>query len=69
MRERDRERDRQADKDREREREGGGVIQQKLGQLVGKSAGLVIKKLRVQILAEVVGEFSSPELILCADSF
>ena len=39
------------------------------GQLVGKSAGLVIEILRVRIPAEVVGEFSSPELTLCVDSY
>ena len=38
------------------------------GQLVGKSAGLVIEKLRVRNLAGAAGEFSSPELTLCADS-
>ena len=41
----------------------------KQGQLVGKSAGLVIEWLRVLILAGAAGEFSSPELALCADSY
>ena len=36
------------------------------GQLAGYSAGLVIERLRVRIPA---GEFSSPELTLCADSY
>ena len=36
------------------------------GYLVGKSAGLVIERLRVRIPAGAVGEFSSPELTLCA---
>ena len=35
----------------------------------GKSAGLVIKRLQGQISAGAVGEFSSPELTLCADSY
>ena len=39
------------------------------GKLVGKSAGLVIGRLQVQIMAGVVGEFSSPELTLCVDSY
>ena len=29
----------------------------------------MIEGLRVQILAEAAGEFSSPELTLCADSY
>ena len=33
-----------------------------LGQLVDKSAGLVIERLRVRIPAEAAGECSSPEL-------
>ena len=37
--------------------------------VVGKSAGLITERLKVQILAGVVGEFSSPELTLCADSY
>ena len=37
--------------------------------LVGKSAGLVIERLRVRIAAGAAGEFSSPGLILCADSY
>ena len=36
---------------------------------VGKSAGLVIERLRVRIPAGEAGEFSSPELTLCADSY
>ena len=36
---------------------------------VGESARLVIKRLRVQILAGVAGEFSSSELTLCADAY
>ena len=39
------------------------------GQLVGKSARVVIERLRVQIPAGVAGEFSSPELALWADSY
>ena len=39
------------------------------GWLVGKSARFMIEKLRVWIPAGVAGEFSSPELILCADSY
>ena len=39
------------------------------GQLVGKSVGLVIERLRVRIPAGAAGEFSSPELTLCADSY
>ena len=38
------------------------------GQLVGKSAGLVIERLRVRIPAGAAGEFSSPGLSFCADS-
>ena len=41
----------------------------KLGQLVGKSAGIIIKRLRVRIPAGTAGEFSSPELTLNADSY
>ena len=37
--------------------------------LVGYSAGLVIERLRVRILAAAAGEFSSPELTFCADSY
>ena len=33
------------------------------------STGLVIERLRVRIPAVVVGEFSSPESTLCADSY
>ena len=36
---------------------------------VGYSAGLVIERLRVRIPAGAAGEFSSPELTLCADSY
>ena len=35
----------------------------------GKSAGLVIERLRVRILAGAAGDFSSPVLTLCADSY
>ena len=45
------------------------MLKCKLGQLVDKSAGLVIERLPVQIPAEAAGEFSSPELTLCADSY
>ena len=34
-----------------------------------QSARPAIKRLQVQIPAEAAGEFSSPELILCADSY
>ena len=34
-----------------------------------KSAGLVIERLRVRIPAGAAGEFSSPELALCADYY
>ena len=37
------------------------------GKFVGKSAGLVIERLRVRIPAGAAGEFSSTELTLCAD--
>ena len=40
-----------------------------VGYLVGKSAGLLIEKLKVQVTAGAPGEFSSPESSLCADSF
>ena len=39
------------------------------GIACGKSAGLVIEKLRVRIPAGAAGEFSSPGLTLCADSY
>ena len=39
------------------------------GWLVGKSAGLVIERLRVRIPAGAAGEISSAELTLCADSY
>ena len=45
------------------------VYRSKAGQLVGYSAGLVIERLRVRIPAGAAGEFSSPELTLCADSY
>ena len=51
-----------------------GVISPRLiypmgpGWLVGKSAGLVMERLRVRIPAGVA-EFSPPELTLCADLF
>ena len=35
----------------------------------GTSAGLVAETLRVRIPAGAAGEFSSPELTLCADSY
>ena len=38
------------------------------GKVVGKSAGLVIERLRVRIPAVAAGKFSSPKLTLCADS-
>ena len=41
----------------------------KLGQLVGKSARLMIERLRVWIPAGAAGKFSSPELTLCADTY
>ena len=34
-----------------------------------KSAGPLIEKLQARILAGAAGEFSSPELTLCADSY
>ena len=37
--------------------------------LGGKSAGLLIERLQVQVTAGTAEEFSSPELTLCADSF
>ena len=40
-----------------------------LSQLVGKSAGFVIERFRVRIPAGGAGEFPSPELTLCADSY
>ena len=39
------------------------------GWLVGLSVGLVIERLRVQNPAGAVGEFSSPELTLCAGAY
>ena len=39
------------------------------GQLVGKSAGLVMERLRVRIPAGAAGEFSSPKSTLFADSY
>ena len=38
----------------------GGALLMESGQLVGKSAGLVIERLRVRIPAGAAGEFSSP---------
>ena len=38
------------------------------GWLVGNIAGLLIERLQVRIPAGAAGEFSSPELTLCADS-
>ena len=38
------------------------------GELVGKSVGPVIERLRVRIPSGAVGEFSSPELTLCNNS-
>ena len=44
-------------------------LNRELGQLVGKSAGLVVvERLRVRILAGASGKFSSPEYTLCADT-
>ena len=40
-----------------------------LGWLIGKSAGLVIGRLRVRIPAGAAGECYSPELTLCAESY
>ena len=37
--------------------------------IIIKSAGLVIDRWRVRIPAGAAGEFSSPELTLCADSY
>ena len=44
------------------------ICYRELGELVGKSARLMIERLLVCILAGAAGEFSSPELTLCADS-
>ena len=49
--------------------QGGFYALGEPGQLVGKSAGPVIVRLRVRIPAEAAGEFSSPESTLCADSY
>ena len=46
---------------------GGSFLEPR--KLVGKSAGLVIERFRVRILAGAVGEFSSPKLVFCADSY
>ena len=46
-----------------------GLAHMGLGELVGKGTRLMIESLRVWILAGAVGEFSSPELTLCADSY
>ena len=45
------------------------LVNRQLGQLVGKSARLMTKRLRIQIPAGTAGEFSSPELTLCADTY
>ena len=39
------------------------------GKLVGQSAGLVIERLRVRMPTGAAGEFFSPELTSCADSY
>ena len=39
------------------------------GRLGGKNVGLVIERLRVRFPAQAEGEFSSPELTLCADFY
>ena len=41
----------------------------KPGSRVGKCAGHVIGRLRVRVRAGAAGEFSSPELTFCADSY
>ena len=46
----------------------GTAIVDMIIRCVGKGAGLMIERLRVQIPAGAVGVFSSPELTLCADS-
>ena len=45
------------------------LVYWKPGQLVCKSAGLIIEKLQVRITAGAAGEFSSPELTSCTDSY
>ena len=45
------------------------VYSSNTGELVVKSGGLVITRLRVRIPAGAAGEFSSPESTLCADFF
>ena len=45
---------------------GGGGGRNSSG---GKSAGLVIKRLRIRIPAGAAGEVSSPEFTFCADSY
>ena len=45
------------------------LIQGRDSLVVGKSAELVIERLRVRIPAGAAGEFSSLELTLCADSY
>ena len=44
-------------------------LSKELGQLVGYSAGLMIKRFQVRIQAVAAREFSSPESTLCADLF
>ena len=45
------------------------VINREPGLLVGNSVGLTIERLRVRIPAGAAGEFSSPELTPCTDSY
>ena len=44
------------------------IVRTYIGMACWWSAGLVIERLRVRIPAGAAGEFSSPELTLCADS-
>ena len=48
-----------------------GVVLSLLGRdsLLVRAPGLVIERLRVRIPAAAAGEFSSPELTLCVDSY
>ena len=48
---------------------GPTVIGSRDSFIVGESAGLVTSSLRVRVPAGAAGEFSSPELIFCADSY
>ena len=48
--------------------DGVRLAMKESGELVGKSVGPVIKRLRVRIPSGAVGEFSSPELTLCNNS-